>query len=87
MLTMVRYFLANGAKKFITKYSKQALEKVKAYIKNNKEKVSKMKTNVKQEPVEKLPLFKKLDKKFVDKNYDYSYLTKGTDISKGMGKK
>ena len=33
MLTMVRYFLANGAKKFITKYSKQALEKVKAYIK------------------------------------------------------
>ena len=34
-----------------------------------------------------LPLFKKLDRKFVDKNYDYSYLTKGTDISKGMGKK
>ena len=46
-----------------------------------------MKTDVKQEPVEKLPLFKKLDRKFVDKNYDYSYLTKGTDISKGMGKK
>jgi hypothetical protein len=44
MLGMARYFLMNGAKKFITKYSKQALDKVKAFIKSNPEKVSKMKT-------------------------------------------
>ena len=34
MLGMVRFFLANGAKKFIAKYSRQALDKVKDFIKN-----------------------------------------------------
>ena len=96
MLGMVRFFLANGAKKFIAKYSKQALDKVKSYIKNNKEKVSKMKTDIKQEPVEKLPMFKKLSNRYVSEGvnfkglnkkttgYKFDHLSKGTDISKGM---
>jgi exonuclease VII large subunit len=86
MLGMVRFFLTNGAKKFISRYGSKALDKVKSYISSNKEKVSKIKTDIKQEPVEKLPLFKKLDKKYVSEGVDFSKLDKGMDISKNMFK-
>ena len=86
MLGMVRFFLTNGAKKFISRYGSKALDKVKSYISSNKEKVSKIKTDIKQEPAEKLPLFKKLDKKYVSEGVDFSKLDKGMDISKNMFK-
>jgi hypothetical protein len=86
MGAMLRFFLTNGAKKFIAKYGAKALTKVKSFIKSNPEKVSKMKTGIKQEPAEKLPLFKKLDKKYVSEGVDFSKLDKGMDISKNMFK-
>ena len=86
MLGMVRFFLTNGAKKFISRYGSKTLDKVKSYISSNKEKVSKIKTDIKQEPAEKLPLFKKLDKKYVSEGVDFSKLDKGMDISKNMFK-
>jgi len=86
MGAMLRFFLAKGAKEFVTKYGAKALTKVKSFIKSNPEKVSKMKTTVKQDKPEKLPLFKKLDKKYVSEGVDFSKLDKGMDISKNMFK-
>jgi len=87
MGAMLRFFLAKGAKEFVTKYGAKALTKVKSFIKSNPEKVSKMKTTVKQDKPEDLPIFKKLGNKYVSKGYDFSGLNKGTDISKNMLKK
>jgi len=79
-----------GLNKSIKKYGPELVKKAQAYIKKkNKVKVEKMKpsSKVKQEKVENLPVFEKLGKKYVNKGYDYSYLNKGSDISKGMFKK
>lgn len=91
MLGMVRFFLANGAKKFIAKYSRQALDKVKDFIKNNPKKVEGIKPTAKQEPFGSTALGEAAtaSKKYVSPNYSYKKLpflrrTKGTDISKGM---
>jgi len=95
MLAMARYFLVNGAKKFITKYGKTALDNLKKWMRSNKEKVEKLKPTLKQEPVEDLPLFKEPKYDFSrlskpskttkpPKKFNYDYLTKGNDISKGM---
>ena len=88
---MVRFFLANGAKKFIAKYSRQALDKVKDFIKNNPKKVEGIKPTAKQEPFGSTALGEAAtaSKKYVSPNYSYKKLpflrrTKGTDISKGM---
>jgi len=91
MLAMARFLLTNGVKKFITKYGRAALTRVRDFIKSNPKKVEGIKPTVKQESVENLPLFKK-------PKYDFSDLvrktdttkktlkgrTKGMDISKGM---
>jgi hypothetical protein len=94
MGAMLRFFLANGAKKFVTKYGAKALTKVKSFIKSNPEKVSKIKPTVKQKSFKTSPLAKASveAKKYVDPNYSFKKLpflkgkgrTKGTDISKGM---
>ena len=72
-----------AVKKFGQKLVKEAVE----FMKKNPKKVEKLKPTVKQEPAESLPIFKKLDKKYVSEGYDFSGLNKGTDISKGMLKK
>ena len=74
-----------AVKKFGQKIVNQAMD----FIKKNPKKVEKLKSNVKQESVDNLPLFRK-------QKYDFSDLvkktdttkknmrTKGMDISKGM---
>ena len=91
MLGMVRFFLANGAKKFIAKYGAKALTKVRDFIKNNPKKVEGIKPTAKQEPFGSTALGEAAtaSKKYVSPNYSYKKLpflrrTKGTDISKGM---
>ena len=91
MLAMARYFLANGAKKFITKYGKTALDNLKKWMRSNKEKVDKLKPTLKQEPFGSTSLGEAATaaKKYVSPNYSYKKLpflrrTKGTDISRGM---
>lgn len=91
MLAMARFLLTNGVKKFITKYGRAALTKVRDFIKNNPKKVEGIKPTAKQEPFGSTALGEAATaaKKYVSPNYSYKKLpflrrTKGTDISKGM---
>tara|TARA_R100000030_G_C3195540_1_gene109497 strand:- start:82 stop:366 length:285 start_codon:yes stop_codon:yes gene_type:complete len=94
MLAMARFLLINGVKKFITKYGRPALAKVREFIQNNPKKVEGIRPNksVSQKPFDSTALGEaaKAAKKYVSPNYSYKKLpflrgrTKGTDISKGM---
>tara|TARA_B100001939_G_C16593084_1_gene467714 strand:- start:153 stop:428 length:276 start_codon:yes stop_codon:yes gene_type:complete len=91
MLAMARFLLTNGVKKFITKYGRAALTRVRDFIKNNPKKVEGIKPTAKQEPFGSTALGEAATaaKKYVSPNYSYKKLpflrrTKGTDISKGM---
>ena len=93
MLAMARFLLTNGVKKFITKYGRAALTRVRDFIKNNPKKVEGIKPNksVDQKTFDSTALGEAATaaKKYVSPNYSYKKLpflrrTKGTDISKGM---
>ena len=93
MLAMARFLLTNGVKKFITKYGRAALTKVKDFIQKNPKKVEGIKPNqsVSQKPFGSTALGEAAtaSKKYVSPNYSYKKLpflrrTTGTDISKGM---
>lgn len=93
MLAMARFLLTNGVKKFITKYGKSALTKVKDFIKSNPKKVEGIKPTAKQEPFGSTALGEAAtaSKKYVSPDYSYKRLPflrggrkKGTDISNGM---
>lgn len=93
MLAMARFLLTNGVKKFITKYGRAALTKVREFIQNNPKKVEGIRPNksVDQKNFDTTALGEaaKRAKNYVSPNYSYKKLpflrrTKGTDISKGM---
>ena len=69
------------------KFGKVLVDKARTFMKKNPNTVAKMKSNVEQTPVEKLPMFKKLSNRYVSEGVDFSGLNKGTDITKGMMKK
>lgn len=83
---IIKMIMAGLKTPAIKKYGVEAVNKALAFMKQNPAKVEKMTTSVEQIPASKLPIFEKLSPKFVGKGYDYSYLTKGTDIAKGMMK-
>jgi len=85
--TVVKFVLAMGKTPAVKKFGKELVTKAMNFIKQNPKKVEKMKTTVKQDKPEDLPIFKKLGNKYVSEGYDFSGLNKGTDISKGMLKK
>ena len=70
----------------VKKFGRELVTKAMNFIKQNPKKVEKIKTTVKQDKPEDLPLFKKLDKKYVSEGVDFSKLDKGMDISKNMFK-
>lgn len=86
MNAVIKMLLALGKSPAVKKFGKEAVEKALAFMKQNPAKVEKMTSALEQTPASKLPIFEKLSPKFVGKGYDYSYLTKGTDIAKGMMK-
>ncbi len=85
--TVVKFIAAFGVNKAVKKFGKVLVDKARTFMKKNPNTVAKMKSNVDQTPVEKLPLFKKLSNRYVSDNVDFSGLNKGTDITKGMMKK
>lgn len=93
MLAMARFLLTNGVKKFITKYGRAALTRVRDFIQKNPKKVEGIKpsSRVNQKSFDSTALGEAATaaKKYVSPNYSYKKLpflrrTKGTDISKGM---
>jgi len=86
MNAIIKMLIAGLKSPAIKKFGQQAVDKAIDFMKQNPTKVEKMKSALEQTPASKLPLFEKLSPKFVGKGYDYSYLTKGTDIAKGMMK-
>jgi hypothetical protein len=75
--TVVKFIMTMGRTPAVKKFGQKIVNQAMDFIKKNPKKVEKLKSNVKQESAEDLPLFKK-------PKYDFSDLIKKTDTTKNL---